>query len=153
MAHNFRIIRIQLNEAHFSLIREFKWEKNKPIELRHGVEVSYKHTDKVIRVIVSVSSDSENQPFRFSVAWEGAFAFKEMPSTEDLDRIANINCASIIFPFVRETIADLTRRANIPPLNLSPFNFSAMYEEKQKGSSQVSSPKPRKKTKPKNGQE
>jgi preprotein translocase subunit SecB len=92
--------------------------------------VGYKTKDKVLQVLVSVSSDSENQPFRFSVAWEGTFIFKDMPSKENLDRIAHINCSAIVFPFVRETIADLTRRAGIPPFNLPPFNFAARYEEK-----------------------
>ena len=147
MAPNFQITHIRLNEAHFSIVQQYKWEKNKPIVIKHSVEVGYKPMDKVLEVIVSVSSDPENQPFRFSVAWEGLFAFEEMPLKEDLDRIAHLNCASIIFPFVRETIADLTRRANIPPLNLSPFNFFAMYEEKQKSLSGISSNKPRNKTK------
>jgi len=143
--HEFRIAGIRLNESHFSLIREFKWEKNKSIEIKQNVEVGYKTKDKVLLVMVSVSSDSENQPFRFSVAWEGAFAFKEMPSKENLDRIADINCAAIIFPYVRETIADLTRCANIPPFNLPPFNFPAMYEEKQKIATGTVSKRPRKK--------
>jgi preprotein translocase subunit SecB len=147
MGHEFQIAGIRLNEAHFSLIREFKWVKNKSIEIKQNVEVGYKTKDKILQVMVSVSSDSENQPFRFSVAWEGAFAFKEMPSKEDLDRIANINCAAIIFPFVRETIADLTRRANVPPFNLPPFNFPAMYEEKHKMSTDAASKKPHKKAK------
>ena len=143
MGHEFKIAGIRLNEAHFSLIRGFKREKNKSIEIKHNIEVGYKTEDKVLQVIVSASSDSENQPFRFSVSWEGLFAFDKLPSKEDLDRIANINCAAIIFPFVRETIADLTRRASLPPLNLSPFNFLAMYEENQEKGTGMSSKKPR----------
>jgi preprotein translocase subunit SecB len=150
MGYEFQIAGIWLNEAHFSLIQDFKWEKNKPIEIKQNVEVGYKTKDKVLRVMVSVSSDFENQPFRFSVAWEGAFTFKEMPPKEDLDRIADINCAAIIFPYIRETIADLTRRANIPPFNLPPFNFPAMYEEKHKIATRATSKKPLKKTKPPN---
>ncbi|MEW6187385.1 MAG: protein-export chaperone SecB [Thermodesulfobacteriota bacterium] len=145
MGYEFQIAGIRLNESHFSLIRDFKREKNKPIEIKHSVEVEYKTNDKILQVMVSVSSDFENQPFRFAVAWEGVFTLKEMPLKEDLDRIANINCAAIIFPYVRETIADLTRRANIPPFNLPPFNFPAMYEEKHKIASGKTSKKPQKK--------
>ncbi|ABC75915.1 protein-export chaperone SecB [Syntrophus aciditrophicus] len=131
MDHSFKIVGIQLNEAHFAINNQYKREKNKVIDLTHSIEVGYKHADKVLRVLVLISSDSENLPFRFSVAWEGAFAFDEMPSDEELERIARINCASIIFPYVRETIADLTRRANMTPLNLPPLNFVALYEESQ----------------------
>jgi len=147
MDYKFSIAGIRLNEAHFAINQGYKREKNKPIEIIHSVEIAYKQTDKILHVLVSVSSDSENQPFRFSVAWEGSFLFGEMPLKENLDRIVHINCASIIYPYVRESIADLTRRAGKPPLNLDPFNFVAMYEEKQKTASQTPLRKTRKKSK------
>lgn len=146
MDHKFSIAGIRLNEAHFAMNQLYKEEKNKPIEIIHSVKIRYKQTDKILDVLVSVSSDYENQPFRFSVAWEGSFAFEEMPLKETLDRIVYINCASIIYPYVRESLADLTRRAGKTPLNLAPFNFVAMYEEKQKAESQAPLRKIRKKT-------
>jgi len=132
MDHKFIIAAIRLFESHFAINQNYKGEKGKPIEIIHNIEIAYKNTDKILDVLVSVSSDTENQPFRFSVAWEGSFAFKEMPSKDVLDRIARINCASIIYPYIRESIADLTRRAAKIPLNLAPRNFVAMYEESQK---------------------
>lgn len=147
MDHKFSITGIRLNEAHFAINQGYKREKNKPIEIVHAIEIGYKQTDKVLQVLVSVSSDAENQPFRFSVAWEGSFAFEEMPLKENLDRIVHINCASIIYPYVRESIADLTRRAGRTPLNLAPFNFVAMYEEQQRAVPQETPRKTRKKSK------
>lgn len=147
MNYKFSIAGIRLNEAHFAINQLYKGEKNKPIEIIHSVEIGYKKADKILHVLVSVSSDSENQPFRFSVAWEGSFVFEEMPLKENLDRIVHINCASIIYPYVRESIADLTRRAGRTPLNLAPFNFVTMYEEKQKKESQETTRKTRKKSK------
>lgn len=132
MEHKFRIDVIRLIEAHFALNQKYKWVKNEPIEFQQIIAIENKHVDNILNVVVRFFSDSENQPFRFSVAWEGKFVFDAMPSQEKLERIAHINCASIIFPYVRESIADLTRRASITPLNLPPFNFVALYEEKQK---------------------
>ena len=141
MEHKFQIIRIRLMEAHFAIIHQYNWEKTEPIEFTHNIEIGYKQTNNDIHVLVSVSADSDNQPFRFSVACEGSFSFEEIPLKEELDRIARIYCAAIIYPYVRETVADLTRRASMPPLNLAPFNFVSMYEERQKAASPV---KPRK---------
>lgn len=149
MEYKFQISDIRLNEAHFSIMRDFQWKKNKPIEIKHTVEVGYETKDKVLQVMLSVSSVAEEQPFRFSVSWEGFFDFEALPSKEDLARVVHINCASIIFPFARETIADLTRRASIPPFHLPPFNFLAMYEEKQKNEADTRSRKPRKGSKAK----
>ena len=148
MDHKFSIVNIRLFEAHFAVNELYKGEKNKSIEIIHNIEIEYKKTDKILHVLVLISSDSEDQPFRFSVAWEGSFAFEKMPTKENLERIAQINCAAIIYPYVRESVADLTRRSGRPPLNLAPYNFVAMYEEKQETVSQTPPRKSRKKSKP-----
>ena len=147
MDHKFRIDVIRLIESHFALNRQYKWDKKELIEFQQSIEIEHKHVDNILAVVVKCSSDSEKLPFRFSVAWEGAFAFDAMPSKDLLERIAHINCASIIFPYVRESIADLTRRASIAPLNLPPFNFVALYEEKQKAVTLAAPKKPVKKSK------
>ncbi|MDP3298216.1 MAG: protein-export chaperone SecB [Thermodesulfovibrionia bacterium] len=36
-----------------------------------------------------------------------------------------------MFPYVRETIADLTRRAGFPPLHLNPINFIQLAEKQE----------------------
>ncbi|MEN8664056.1 MAG: protein-export chaperone SecB, partial [Polycyclovorans sp.] len=39
---------------------------------------------------------------------------------------------SLIFPFARETIADLVQRAGFPQLLLQPINFDALYLQHQR---------------------
>lgn len=146
MDHKFSIAGIRLREAHFAINQLFKNEESEPIEIFHTIEIKHRKNDTVLYVHVAVSSDSENQPFHFAVAWEGAFAFEKMPRKENLDRIAHINCAAIVYPFVRESVADLTRRSGMSPLNLAPVNFVAMYEDKQKAVAQEPPTKSRKKT-------
>ena len=44
-------------------------------------------------------------------------------------------CMSILFPYVREAISDLSVRGGFPPLVMTPVNFDALYQqhmEKQK---------------------
>jgi preprotein translocase subunit SecB len=145
MEVNFSIVYIRLIESHFSINQQYKWEKDKPIALQNSVSVKFKQTEKHIHLQLSVASDSENQPFRFSVSYEGDFSFEAIPPQEELERIANINCASMIFPYVRECIADMTRRAGLQPLNLPPFNFVAMYNENKKTPPPATTRKSRKK--------
>lgn len=145
MEVKFYITHIRLAESHFSINNQYKWEKDKPIALQNSVVVKFKQFKKDLHLLVSISSDSENQPFRFSVTYEGAFAFEDIPARDELERIANISCASMIFPYAREYIADMTRRAGLHPLNLPPFNFVAMYNENKKKPSPAATRKSRKK--------
>jgi preprotein translocase subunit SecB len=119
---------LRLTESHFKLNTDFRPAKNESVEISCEITISHKKEDKAIKVTVSVHSADKNQPFNFDVAVMGSFKFSKLPQKKDLERIAHINCAAIIFPYVRETIADLTRRANIPPFHMEPINFVALYE-------------------------
>jgi len=56
----------------------------------------------------------------------GIFQIKNVPDSE-LSPVLGIACPTIIFPYLRETVADLIARAGFPPIHLSPVNFEAMY--------------------------
>ena len=61
----------------------------------------------------------------------GLFEFEEELEEGDIARIAGINCAAILFPYIRETVADLTRRGGFPPLHLAPVNFVEVFKANQ----------------------
>jgi preprotein translocase subunit SecB len=119
---------LRLIESHFKLNTDFRHAKNESVEISCQINISHKKEDKTINVTVSVASADKNQPFNFEAALVGTFKFSKLPPKRDLEKIVHVNCAAIIFPYVRETIADLTRRANIPPFHMEPINFVALYE-------------------------
>lgn len=128
MEPEFTIVSIRLTESHFKLNTDFKIESG-PVEIKAGVHLTYETKDKRVNVTLSVNSDAHDQPFVFSVAVQGVFEFAALPSAGEVKRIAHMNCAGIIFPFVRETAADLTRRAGVPPFVMEPINFVALYDQ------------------------
>jgi len=132
MELKFKIAAIKQIESHFAINTDFKPEKDKPVEIHYGINVSFEKKDKIAIVIVSISSDNKKQPFQFNIAIKGLFTFQKLPQKKELEKVARINCASIIFPYIRESLADLSRRAGIPPFHLDPVNFIAMYEEQKK---------------------
>jgi preprotein translocase subunit SecB len=132
MELKFKIAAIKQIESHFAINTDFKPEKDKPVEIHYGINVSFEKKDKIAIVVVSISSDNKNQPFKFNIATKGLFTFQKLPQKKELEKVARINCASIIFPYIRESLADLSRRAGIPPFHLDPVNFVAMYEDQKK---------------------
>ena len=74
--------------------------------------------------------EKPNYPFYFDVTVAGFFEFT-VPLDEALRKqYAIINCPAILFPYLRETLADLTRRAGFPPLHLPRTNFVKFAREK-----------------------
>lgn len=139
----FSFENLRLIESHFKLNTDFRHAKNELVEISCQISISHKKEDKTINVTVSVASPGKNQPFNFEVALTGGFKFTKLPPKKELEKIIHVNCAAIIFPYVRETIADLTRRANIPPFHMLPMNFVTLYEDQisslnEKSNSQIS---------------
>lgn len=115
--------RFRLVHLAFSINDSFK--KNKAMEIHPAIAVANKYDEKkkALSIRVKVSLNDGNMPFAFDVVGEGRFVFKTTPDEMTITRMATINGPAIIYPYVRETIADMTRRAGFPPLHLPPVNF------------------------------
>ena len=44
-----------------------------------------------------------------------------------------IHCPNILFPYIREAIADAVSRAGFPPVHLDPINFEVLYQQQLAG--------------------
>lgn len=141
MELKFKIVEIKQIESHFALNPDFKIDNDKPIEIDYRINISFDKKDKMVNVVVSIVSDNKNQPFTFNIATAGLFNFNKLPRKQELEKVARINCASIILPYIRESLADLTRRAGLTPFHIAPVNFIKIYEEQKKAKTKGNSKK------------
>ncbi len=61
-------------------------------------------------------------------------------SEDDLGPVLGSYCPSLLFPYLREVVSDLSVRGGFPSLQLAPVNFDALYQ--QHVQSQQSGPAP-----------
>ena len=127
-----QIDNICITSVNFALNDDFK--NDEEIELSFSVTVNSFDSEekKIVDVIVNTpeTDPQGNIPFHFSVTGRGVFIFSEDVTENEDVQLKNINCPAIIFPYVREQVADLTRRSGLPPLHLPPVNFIKMHKEK-----------------------
>jgi len=107
------------------------------IEINPELRLNYEVKKELLKVFLEVTVRNKTAPFNFSIEHQGIFDFKEDISNEDVDKVARINCAALLYPFVRESIADLTRKAGFPALLLPPINFIELYKDSDKKASTV----------------
>ena len=69
--------------------------------------------------------------FLVEVSQAGIFQIRNVPEDE-INPVLGIACPTILFPYARETIADLVGRAGFPPIHLAPVNFEALYAARTK---------------------
>jgi len=59
----------------------------------------------------------------------GIFGVRGFPSVDEVEAVLGTYCLHQVFPFARESVADLIQRAGFPPILLQPVNFEALFLE------------------------
>lgn len=65
--------------------------------------------------------------FLVAVDYGGMFTLANVPE-EHIDPLLKIHCATLLFPFARAIIANVTREGGYPPLLIDVIDFSQLYQ-------------------------
>ena len=66
--------------------------------------------------------------FLVEASQAGVFTIRGVPP-EQMQPVIAINCPTVLFPYIRETLADAVTRAGFPPVHLAPISFEALYQQ------------------------
>jgi preprotein translocase subunit SecB len=80
-----------------------------------------------ITVTVTATQD-ETTAFLAEVKQAGIFFIQHFPD-EQHKQLLGSYCPNILFPFARETVAELVTKGGFPQLLLNPVNFDALYQQ------------------------
>lgn len=99
-----------------------------PSSVGMAVQVQRAVADPNGSALVRVSATSaEDAPYQFSVTYVLFYAMEPEEGgavPEDLDRRLMVTGATMLFPFIREAVANLTSRGRFGPSWLAPTNFN-----------------------------
>ena len=80
-----------------------------------------------VELTVSAKANADGEAmFIIEATYAGAFEIKNMVP-EQLEGVMLVECPRLLFPFLRQVVADATRNGNFPPLMLEPIDFMAIY--------------------------
>ncbi len=68
--------------------------------------------------------------YELEVVYAGLFKVQNLPP-QALEPFLLINCPTILFPFLRRLVSDISREGGFPPLLLDPFDFASLYMRRQ----------------------
>ena len=84
-----------------------------------------------VELSVSAQATHDNQPvFVAETAYAGAFEITNVPA-EQLEPVLLVECPRLLFPFLRQLLAETTQAGNFPPVMLDPIDFLAIYEQRR----------------------
>lgn len=67
--------------------------------------------------------------FAFDLLYAGVFRVQNVPQS-DVQPLVMIECPRLLFPFVREIVANAVRNGGFPPLLIDPVDFVGLYRRK-----------------------
>ena len=105
-----------------------KWEPKIDLNLTNDQkQVDGDLYEVVVSVTATVSVDGKTA-FLVEVQQAGLFT---IAGFDDQERkyLLGSQCMSILFPYLREAVTDLSVRGGFPPLVLTPVNFDALYHQ------------------------
>ena len=81
----------------------------------------------MLQITVTVNHE-DSTAFLIEVQQAGLFAIAGFDQTET-GFILGTQCMTVLFPYAREAISEMSMRGGFPPLLLSPVNFDALYQQ------------------------
>jgi preprotein translocase subunit SecB len=83
-------------------------------------------------VALVVEADAKTEKgevvFLLELIYGGVFTLGEIPQ-EAVGPMLLIECPRLLFPFARAVVANTTREAGFPPLQIAPVDFATLYRQ------------------------
>lgn len=129
----FQIQRIYVKDISFEAphsphIFQSEWKPAVELELNTDSKQLTSNYHEVILKVSATAKISEKIAFLVEVQMAGVFLISNFEN-EQTNHMLGSYCPNILFPYVREAIADIINRGGFPQFNLSPVNFDALYAD------------------------
>ncbi len=87
-------------------------------------------TDFEVSLTIDAKAGEEgaNLLFKLEMDYAGVFRLTNIPQ-DQVHPILMIECPRLLFPFVRQIVADATRDGGFPPLFIDPIDFVGLYQQ------------------------
>jgi preprotein translocase subunit SecB len=105
------------------------------VSLRSRGEQIEEAVFECVLTITVTAKTGDRTLFLVEAAQAGVFRISGVPLSE-VQPVLGIHCPNILFPYIRETIADAVSRAGFPPVHLDPINFEVLYQQQLAGAAQ-----------------
>ena len=106
----------------------FQWQVQPQVDVQFNINVN-NVSDEVHEVVlkVNVTARSDNGAhFVIDLSYAGLFGLRNLPE-DAVGPFLLIEAPRLLFPFVRQVVADSVQHTGFPPLLLEPIDFNAVF--------------------------
>ncbi len=89
-----------------------------------------------IVLILTVTVKIEDQTAYLAEVHQAGIFLLQGLDPERLQRIQNVYCLNVLYPYACAALSDLVTKGGFPQLNLAPVNFRGLYEQNMQAAQQ-----------------
>ncbi len=107
-------------------------DKNPQIDLSLDLNIKGLEEENYYEVEITISAKAVSEDktlFIVDLQYAGVFNLLNIPE-EQKQMLLAVHCPSIIFPYARKIIADVTQDGGLQPLMIDPVDFGVLYGKK-----------------------
>ncbi len=106
-----------------------EWKPRVDVQINTAVQDLSAETHHVVLTVSVKAQLGEQTAYLVEVQQGGVFLLRGFADNDERRAVLGAYCPNVLFPFVRETVADLIRRGGFPEFLLQPVNFDALYQQ------------------------
>ena len=132
----FAIQKIYLKDVSFespnapTIFTEGQFQPEINVQINTAAQVVNKDLHEVTLTVTVTAKQGDKTAFLAEVKQSGIFQMSGFEE-EQMGGMLGAYCPEALFPFARETIADLVAKGGFPQVLLAPVNFNALYMQHQ----------------------
>ncbi len=132
----FAIQRLYIKDISFEspnapeVFKEEQWQPEINVQLNTEAKTIAENLHEVALTVTVTAKQDDKTAFLVEVKQAGLFQMSGFEQ-EQMGGMLGAFCPETLFPFVRETIADLVAKGGFPQLLLAPVNFNMLYMQHQ----------------------
>lgn len=130
-APQFSIQRVYTKDVSFETpnspeIFQAEWKPDVQLNLDTRSKKLSDNTYEVVLALTVTAKIADKTAFLAEVQQAGIFVIGNLPEAQ-LAHAIGAFCPNTLFPYARETVANLVNRGSFPQLNLAPVNFDGLF--------------------------
>ncbi len=101
------------------------------MQINH-TQVDTDHWEVVLQITAKVSTKDENKVlFILEIEHAAVFMLRNIPQ-EHLQMLLGVDCPTLLFPFTRQIVSQVSVDGGYIPFLMEPVNFMALFQNAQK---------------------
>ncbi len=106
-----------------------EWSPKLDVQINTAVQDLSAEVHHVVLTVTLNARLGERTAYLAEVQQGGVFKLAGFDDDEERRAVLGAYCPSVLFPFARESAADLIQRGGFPAFLLQPVNFDALYQQ------------------------